>query len=588
MIKFTIKKFYYDILVLGAGGAGLMAAVHASRSGLKTACISKVSPTRSHTVAAKGGINAALGNVTKDDWRWHMYDTVRGGDWLGDQDAIEYMCQNASSVILELEKMGVPFSRGENGKIYQRIYGGQSSDFGKGKAPHRACAVADKTGHAILHTLYQQAIKNKTSFFINHFAIDLIMDTDECRGVVTWDIENGEICIFRSHKLIIATGGYGQAYETSTSSSICTGDGGAMVLRAGLPLQDMEFIQFHPTGLYGSGFLITEAARSEGAFLINSDGERFMERYAPAYKDLAPRDVIARAMSQEIIEGRGTGANRDHLLLCLQHLDKETILKKLPAVYESSLTFAKVDPTIEAIPVLPSVHYTMGGIPTNKYCEVMSDDKKIIPGLLAIGEAACLSIHGANRLGCNSLLDLVVFGKLAVEHACKDFQPHKELRNEAEPAIEKINKLLSKKGGHKNHILKTELQKTMASYCGVFKNEELLTTGVKNLKQIFDQIIEGTNVSEKSLMWNNSLLEALELENIALQALATMELSLNRNESRGSHFREDYPERNDRKWQKHSLIFIDDKGKSKISYRKVRNDTVDKSLPEFLPEKRKY
>ncbi|MCE3232784.1 MAG: sdhA [Rickettsiaceae bacterium] len=564
-----------------------MATVHAAKKGLSTACISKVDPTRSHTVAAKGGINAALGNVTKDDWRWHMYDTVRGADWLGDQDAIEYMCKNAAAAIRELEHMGVPFSRLDNGKLYQRVYGGQSSEFGKGTAPHRACAVADRTGHAILHTLYQQSLKNGAKFFVDHFALDLIMDKGQCRGVTTWDMDTGQINIFRAHVVIIATGGYGQAFETTTSSSICTGDGNAMVLRAGLPLQDMEFIQFHPTGLYNGGFLISEAARSEGAYLINSDGERFMERYAPKYLDLAPRDVIARAMATEIHEKRGVGEKKDHLLLCLQHIDSEIIKKKLPSVYETTTTFAKVDPTKQPIPVTPSVHYTMGGIPTNRFCEVISDGNDTVPGLMAIGEAACVSVHGANRLGCNSLLDIIVFGKASIDRAAELITPgtrHKTLDKPENTSISRLNKLLENNGNQLAHSLQTELKSTMSYYAGMFRTPDLLESGQKKVIGIIDQL-KNINLHDKSLIWNNALLDALELENLALQGLATIESALNRKESRGSHFREDYPERNDKKWLKHSLVWYKN-GKTKLSDRKVCMEPVE--VESVLPERRRY
>jgi succinate dehydrogenase / fumarate reductase flavoprotein subunit len=574
---------------VGAGGAGLMAAVHAAKSGLSTACISKVSPTRSHTVAAKGGINAALGNITKDDWRWHMYDTIRGSDWLGDQDSIEYMCKNAAATILELENMGVPFSRDENGKIFQRIYGGQSSEYGDGPAPHRACAVADRTGHAILHSLYQQALKHRAKFYIDHFALDLIMDEGVCRGVITWDMEKGEINIFHSHMVVLATGGYGQVYETNTSSSICTGDGNAMVMRAGLPLQDMEFVQFHPTGLYGSGFLISEAARSEGAYLVNSEGERFMERYAPNYKDLAPRDVIARAMATEIHQGRGAGKNKDHLLLCLQHLPADDIKKKLPTVYENSITFAKVNPLLEPIPVVPSAHYTMGGIPTNKFCEVIAKDEAIVSGLMAVGEAACMSIHGANRLGCNSLLDIIVFGKAAIDRAATIVKPasaHKAIKSPEAISLDHINAIFAKDGSQAIADAQKQLRQAMAEHAGVFRNKQLLQGGVDKVLAITKNIGD-IKISDKSLMWNNELLEILELENLALQGLATLEAALKRTESRGSHLREDFPDRNDNKWLKHSIIWLE-KGKTRHSTREVRVNPVGVGEKSFLPSSRKY
>jgi succinate dehydrogenase / fumarate reductase flavoprotein subunit len=592
-----VKTHFFDMVVIGAGGAGLMASCHSVRKGMKTACISKVDPTRSHTVAAKGGINAALGNITKDNWRWHMYDTMRGGDWLGDADAIEHMCKNAESAILDLERMGVPFSRLDNGKLYQRVYGGQSSDYGKGSAPHRACAVADRTGHAILHTLYQQSLKSGVQFFIDHFAMELIFDNGKCVGVVTWDIESGEINTFRSHMVILATGGYGQAYDVNTSSSICTGDGNALAIKAGIPLQDMEFVQFHPTGLAGSGFLITEAARGEGAFLINSEGERFMERYAPKYKDLAARDVIARAMAKEVYEGRGVGKNSDSLFLCLQHLSKEVIKKKLPTVYENAKVFAKVDATKEPIPVIPSVHYTMGGIPTNMYGQVIGLDNNIVEGVMAIGETACMSIHGANRLGCNSLLDIVVFGKLSVDKAHEiidSSESHKDMYEVEKQAIARVGNLLGE-GKSYNYSgtvitnvssLNIKLKKIMSKFVGVFRDGEMLQEALKEIESAsneFSHVI----LQDKSLIWNHSLLEAMEFENLILQCKATALAALKRTESRGSHYREDFPDRDDNNWLKHSMVWIDD-DKFYHSVSDVRNIVEDKDLPELIPVERNY
>lgn len=588
MNKPEIEYCEFDIVIVGAGGAGLMAAAHAVKKGLSVACVSKVSPTRSHTVAAKGGINAALGNVTNDDWRWHMYDTIRGADWLADYDAVEFMCKNAASTIKELENMGVPFSRMENGKLYQRVYGGQSSEFGKGAAPHRACAAADRTGHAILHSLYQQALKNHCRFYVDHMALDLIMDDGVCRGVVTWDIEQGKIFIFRANMVVLATGGYGQAFETNTSSSICTGDGNAMAVRAGIALQDMEFIQFHPTGLHGSGFLISEAARGEGAYLINADGERFMERYAPNYKDLAPRDVIARSMSTEIMQGRGCGKNKDHLLLCLQHLGRDVILSKLPTIYENSKVFAKVDPTKQAIPVVPSVHYTMGGIPTNMYCEVLNHGE-IVQGLMAVGETASTSVHGSNRLGCNSLLDIIVFGKASIDRAASIITAgtsHKRLSGEADKSITDINSILKKDGDETIYSLKNEMKKTMSFHAGVFRNGEILSTGIAKIKQIISNI-DNIKINDKSLMWNNDLLDLLELKNMALQGLITLQSANARLESRGSHFRDDYPERDDKNWLAHSSCLIDN---GEVFMSKLRVRTGYDAIDEFslIPQKRKY
>jgi len=588
-MKFSTNTYYFDVVVVGAGGAGLMATLHAAKNNMSVACITKVDPTRSHTVAAKGGINAALSNVTEDDWRWHWYDTVRGGDWMGDQDAIEFMCKNAADAILDLERIGVPFTRGDNGKIFQRIYGGQSSEFGKGAPPHRACAVADRTGHAILHTLYQQSLRYNARFFTDNFAIDLIMENGICYGVISWDMQNGVINIFRAHKVILATGGYGQAYKTNTSSSICTGDGNAMALRAGIGLQDMEFVQFHPTGLYGSGFLITEAARSEGAYLINSKGERFMERYAPSYKDLAARDVIARAMAKEVFEGRGCGIKKDHILLCLSHLPEDIIKKNLPAVYENAKTFAKIDPTREPIPVVPSVHYTMGGIPTNKYSEVLDENDNIIKGLMAIGETACMSIHGANRLGCNSLLDIIVFGKVSAQKAASDIKPsspHKKIDNITNFVTEKISDLQNRQGKESIYNITSQMKNIMSEHAGVFRSGEILQQGLDKISALVETIKE-ISISDKSLIWNNELLEYFELENLLQQSYATLKTAAIRKESRGSHMRQDFTERDDKNWLTHSLIKMNNNNFI-YSTRKIRTNTDDTALPTMSPEKREY
>lgn len=583
MKKINVSTTYHDVVIVGAGGAGLMATLNCARKGLSVACISKTHPLRSHTVAAQGGINAALGNITEDKWQWHMYDTIRGSDWLADADAVEIMCKSAPAAIKELEELGVPFSRLENGKIYQRIYGGQSSDFGKGKAPHRACAAADRTGHAILQTLYQHALRLRAEFHVDHFAMDLIMDDGICRGIIAWDIEAGAIKIFRSHAVIMATGGFGQAFKTNTSSSICTGDGNAMVLRAGIALQDMEFIQFHPTGLHGAGFLITEAARGEGGHLINGNGERFMEKYAPQYKDLAPRDVIARAISQEVYEGRGAGDKKDHVFLSLKHLDENTILNKLPTVFETAKKFSGVNALKEPIPVSPSVHYTMGGIPTNVSCEVVSNGIAV-EGLYAIGEAACVSVHGANRLGCNSLLDLIIFGKIAAE-SCKEFidkrSSHKTLWPDIiDGSMQTLDRLFNSDGDLSTKELSLSMKESMSKSCGVFKSKQLLENGVGQIEDIYKNI-DNIRIKDKSMMWNETLTEALEFINLISQSFVAVVCSHNREESRGSHFREDFPERDDNKWRKHSLALIEN-DKVQISYSDVRGKE------SFNPHKRKY
>ena len=544
MSAYKIIDHEYDVVVLGAGGSGLRAAVGLSEAGLKTACISKVFPTRSHTSAAQGGISAALGNMGEDDWRWHMYDTVKGSDWLGDQDAIEYLCKEAPRAVVELERYGVPFSRTDDGKIYQRPFGGMTKNYGNGTA-QRTCAAADRTGHAILHTLYGQALKHNTEFFIEYFALDLIMKNGECKGVIAWNLTDGTIHRFRSHITIIATGGYGKVYYSATSAHTCTGDGNAMVLRAGLPLQDMEFVQFHPTGIYGVGCLITEGARGEGGFLVNGKGERFMERYAPNAKDLASRDVVSRSMEMEINEGRGVGKDKDHISLHLDHLDKEVLEERLPGISEAAKTFANVDVNKQPIPVVPTVHYNMGGIPTNYKAEVLTlnGSEKTVPGLMAIGEAACVSVHGANRLGSNSLIDLVVFGRAAAKRASELVKPgstHEEVSNsETDKCLDRFDKIRNSTGSTKTSELRLKMQKTMQSKCAVFRTEKTLKEGVDQIRKPYEGM-EDISVKDKSLLFNTELVETLEFDNLIRQALTTMDSAYSRKESRGAHAREDY------------------------------------------------
>ncbi len=593
MTTYKTNHISADVIIIGAGGAGIMAALQAAKHGFKVVCVTKVHPLRSHTVAAKGGINAALGNVSKDDWRWHIYDTIKGSDWLADQDAVEFMCKNAPTAIRELEQMGVPFSRGENGKIYQRIYGGQSADFGKGEHVYRACAAADRTGHAILQTLYQSALKLGITFLENNFALDLLMEDGACKGVAALDMDAGTVNIYAGAYTIIASGGYGQIYKTNTSSSICTGDGNAMVLRAGLPLQDMEFVQFHPTGMHGSGLLITEAARGEGAYLVNALGEKFMDKYAPRYGDLASRDVIARAMATEVKEGRGAGPQKDHLLLKLSHLGKETLEKKLPEVLELAKKFAGVDARVDSIPVAPSVHYSMGGIPTNTSAEVVDIKGNIVPGLMAIGEAACVSVHGANRLGCNSLLDLIVFGKAASDKI-KEKQMLGEVPNKtsvSKSAIEKacngLNNMLNMNGDIKPSAVLSNMKEAMSAHAGVFRDADELAVCEDKIRQLFVSL-NNLEIKEKGLIWNNSLINALELQNMLMQALATVVSAQKRTESRGSHYRNDYPKRDDKNWMVHSLITIDSSGKEVFKKRAVRLFGSDSEMQPMLPEDRKY
>ena len=580
----------FDVVVIGAGGAGLRAALAAQAKGASVAVISKVPPTRSHTVAAQGGINAALGNRKADDWRWHMYDTVRGSDWLGDQDAIAYMCKHAPAAIRELEFMGVPFTRDTDGTIYQRAYGGQSTEFGKGGLAYRACAAADRTGHAMLHTLYQQAMKHGVRFFIEYMALDLLWDDEgTCAGALCWELGTGELHSFRSHRLILATGGFGQIFASTTASSICTGDGGAMILRSGLPLQDMEFIQFHPTGLYGTGVLITEGARGEGGHLVNNLGERFMKRYAPNYMDLASRDVISRAIEQEIREGRGCGPNKDHVLLRLDHLAPEVINEKLPSIRDIARTFAKIDISISPIPVLPSVHYTMGGIPASAASEVIGHNEKPVEGLLVIGEAACNSVHGANRLGCNSLLDLMVFGKAAGESAGRvQKSPHVKLSSAAmERALGHFDKLRMADGEFTPAPLRRQMQSVMQHHAGIFRDAPFLMNGLRLLEKLWSQKKNSLKVRERGLLWNNDLVEAVELDNLLRQAIATVASALHRTESRGAHTRTDYPHRNDAQWLKHTLFSMNDLDRFRLDTRPVRTDGGE-GVEAIAPEMRSY
>ena len=591
MSAYKIIDHEYDVVVLGAGGSGLRAAVGLSEAGLKTACISKVFPTRSHTSAAQGGISAALGNMGEDDWRWHMYDTVKGSDWLGDQDAIEYLCKEAPRAVVELERYGVPFSRTDDGKIYQRPFGGMTKNYGNGTA-QRTCAAADRTGHAILHTLYGQALKQNTEFFIEYFALDLIMKNGECKGVIAWNLTDGTIHRFRSHITIIATGGYGKVYYSATSAHTCTGDGNAMVLRAGLPLQDMEFVQFHPTGIYGVGCLITEGVRGEGGFLVNGKGERFMERYAPNAKDLASRDVVSRSMEMEINEGRGVGKNKDHINLHLDHIDKKVIDERLPGISEAAKTFANVDVSKEPIPVVPTVHYNMGGIPTNYKAEVLTlnGSEKTVPGLMAIGEAACVSVHGANRLGSNSLIDLVVFGRAAAKRAAEIVKPgatHEEVSNsETDKCLQRFDKIRNSNGSTKTSELRLQMQKTMQSKCAVFRTEKTLKEGVNQIREPYEGMSD-ISVKDKSLLFNTDLVETLEFDNLISQALTTMDSAYNRKESRGAHAREDFTKRDDKNFMKHTLAWQNGK-KVEIKYRDVHSRTLTNDVQYFPPKERVY